>query len=93
MSRDRSRYRAEVESALDRIRVQVDELRRFKTYGARTVALADRKRDLAAVRSELAELVSGRAADDSAAPRRVDVRPDPVEHGEQVGPLALVESG
>ena len=93
MSRDRSRYRAAVEDALGRIQAQADELRRFRTAGARIGTLADRKRELAASRAELAALVGGRTARGSAAARVVDVRPDEVEHREEVGALSLVQPG
>ena len=51
-------YRREVERLLDQIRRRVKELQILKTYGVRSPALEERKRDLWRVRSELAALVA-----------------------------------
>ena len=51
-------YRREVERLLDQIRRRVKELQLLKTYGVRSPALEERKRDLRQVRSELAALVA-----------------------------------
>ncbi len=62
----RSGYRSEVESLLEQIRRQVEELRRLKTVGVRAAALGDRKRELEEARRRLAALV-GRRRSSSAA--------------------------
>jgi hypothetical protein len=54
-------YRHEVERLLEQIRRRVDELRLLKAYGARSRALADKKRELGGIRSELAALVAARS--------------------------------
>jgi hypothetical protein len=55
-------YRDQVEHLLEQIRRGVDELRLLKTYGVRSAALEERKRELRQAREQLAALVSGRAA-------------------------------
>jgi hypothetical protein len=54
----RRRYQREVERLLDQIQRQVQELRRLKTVGASSPALAERKRRLERTRAQLANLVS-----------------------------------
>jgi hypothetical protein len=50
-------YRDQVEQLLEQIRERVGELRLLKTYGVRPAALAERKRELAQVRQQLAAIV------------------------------------
>jgi hypothetical protein len=54
----REAYRQEVERLLEQIRQRVGELRLLATYGVRTPALEDKKRELKRMRSELAALVA-----------------------------------
>jgi hypothetical protein len=54
----REAYRREVERLLEQIRRRVSELRLLKTYGVRTPALEDKKRELRGMRSELAAVVA-----------------------------------
>ena len=54
----REAYRREVERLLEQIRQRVSELRLLKTYGVRTPALEDKKRELRRMRSELAAMVA-----------------------------------
>ncbi|HEY1564860.1 MAG TPA: hypothetical protein VGF72_09275 [Gaiellaceae bacterium] len=54
----REAYRREVERLLEQIRRRVSELRLLKTYGVRTPALEDKKRELRRMRSELAAVVA-----------------------------------
>jgi len=54
----REAYRREVERLLEQIRQRVSELRLLKTYGVRTPALEDKKRELGRMRSELAAMVA-----------------------------------
>jgi hypothetical protein len=54
----REAYRREVERLLEQIRRRVSELRLLKTYGVRTPALEDKKRELRRMRSELAAMVA-----------------------------------
>jgi hypothetical protein len=56
----RRAYQHQVESLLEQIRGNVRELRRLKVYGVRGHGLADRKRELARARRELAALVGRR---------------------------------
>ncbi|HZC30733.1 MAG TPA: hypothetical protein VE261_04385 [Gaiellaceae bacterium] len=53
-------YREEVERLLEQIRERVGELRLLKTYGVRTVALEERKRELTQMRERLAGLLLDR---------------------------------
>ena len=55
---NREAYRREVERLLEQIRQRVSELQLLKTYGLRTPALEDKKRELRRMRSELAALVA-----------------------------------
>ena len=55
---DRRRHQSEVERLLDLIGERMSELRLLKTYGARTAALGERKRELAQARQRLAALVN-----------------------------------
>ncbi|HJQ73861.1 MAG TPA: hypothetical protein VJ814_03170 [Gaiellaceae bacterium] len=54
----REAYRREVERLLEQIRQRVSELQLLRTYGVRTSALQDKKRELGRMRSELAALVA-----------------------------------
>jgi len=54
----REAYRREVERLLEQIRRRVSELRLLKTYGVRTPALEDKKRELRRMRGELAAVVA-----------------------------------
>ena len=53
----RRRYQEQVETLLEQIRGQVQELRRLQVVGVRGPALADRKRELTRTRTTLAMLV------------------------------------
>ena len=55
---DRRRYRRNVESLLSRIQENAQGIRLLKVAGARGAALAERKRELARAREELAALVA-----------------------------------
>jgi hypothetical protein len=52
-------YRDQVERLLTQIGDGMRELRLLKTYGVRSAALAERKRELALAREQLAAIVSG----------------------------------
>ena len=57
----RESYRHEVERLLEQIRRRVNELRLLTAYGARSLALEEKKRELGRIRSELAALVAARS--------------------------------
>jgi len=52
-------YKAQVEQLLAQIGEGMRELRLLKTYGVRSAALEERRRELARAREQLAEIVSG----------------------------------
>ena len=52
-------YREQVEQLLAQIGEGMRELRLLKTYGVRSAALEERKRELARARAQLAAIVSG----------------------------------
>jgi hypothetical protein len=52
-------YRDQVELLLAQIGEGMRELRLLKTYGVRSAALEERKRELARAREQLAAIVSG----------------------------------
>jgi hypothetical protein len=57
----REAYRYEVERLLEQIRRRANELRLLKAYGARSLALEEKKQELGRIRSELAALVVARS--------------------------------
>jgi hypothetical protein len=59
---DRARYRRDVERLLEQIKEKTRELQVLKAYGARSAALAERKRELKRVRMELAALTAASSA-------------------------------
>ena len=58
----RNTYAHQIETLLGEIDGHVHELRRLKTFGVGTRALAERKHELARIRRQLAELVARRRA-------------------------------
>ena len=52
-------YRDQVELLLAQIGEGMRELRLLKTYGVRSAALEERKRELASARKQLAAILSG----------------------------------
>ena len=52
-------YKARVEQLLAQIGEGMRELRLLKTYGVRSAALEERRRELARAREQLAAIVSG----------------------------------
>ena len=52
-------YKAQVEQLLAQIGEGMRELRLLKTYGVRSAALEERRRELSRAREQLAAIVSG----------------------------------